>query len=95
MIGTRRVSFIIYLTEPDEGWTAEDGGMLELYPLTEARRTRLPTLPPTPAHAHPARPHNFPHTHTRLHPAATPPAEQHEGWRAGDGAHRVPPAPLE
>lgn len=31
VIGTRAVSFIVYLTDP--GWTAEDGGALELYPL--------------------------------------------------------------
>lgn len=31
----RRVSWIIYLTDPDEPWTAEDGGALELYPLVE------------------------------------------------------------
>ena len=35
VIGTRCVSFIIYLTDPDEPWTAEDGGALELYPLDE------------------------------------------------------------
>ena len=33
VIGTRRVSYIIYLTDPDEVWTEEDGGALELYPL--------------------------------------------------------------
>lgn len=32
VIGTRKVSFIIYLTSPDEEWTAEDGGALEIYP---------------------------------------------------------------
>jgi Rps23 Pro-64 3,4-dihydroxylase Tpa1-like proline 4-hydroxylase len=31
VIGTRAVSFIVYLTEP--GWSAEDGGALELYSL--------------------------------------------------------------
>jgi Rps23 Pro-64 3,4-dihydroxylase Tpa1-like proline 4-hydroxylase len=35
VIGTRAVSFIIYLTDPDDPWTAEDGGALELYPLVE------------------------------------------------------------
>ncbi|KAF6252117.1 Oxoglutarate and iron-dependent oxygenase degradation C-term-domain-containing protein [Scenedesmus sp. NREL 46B-D3] len=35
VIGTRAVSFIIYLTDPDEPWAAEDGGALELYPLVE------------------------------------------------------------
>lgn len=33
VIGTRRVSYIIYLTDPDEPWNPEDGGALELYPL--------------------------------------------------------------
>ncbi len=33
VIGTRRVSYIIYLSDPDEPWTAEDGGAVELYPL--------------------------------------------------------------
>ena len=34
VIGSRRVSFIVYLTDPDEPWdAAADGGALELYPL--------------------------------------------------------------
>ena len=33
VIGTRRVSYIIYLTDPDDEWTDNDGGALELYPL--------------------------------------------------------------
>ena len=33
VIGTRRVSFVIYLTDPDEAWEDEDGGALELFPL--------------------------------------------------------------
>eukprot|EP01039_Chlorochromonas_danica_P008261 gene8261-9110_t len=33
VIGTRRISFIIYLSDPDEEWKEEDGGALELYPL--------------------------------------------------------------
>jgi Rps23 Pro-64 3,4-dihydroxylase Tpa1-like proline 4-hydroxylase len=32
VIGTRCVSFIIYLPDADDTWTAEDGGALELYP---------------------------------------------------------------
>jgi hypothetical protein len=39
VIGTRAVSFIIYLTDPDDPWTAEDGGALELYPLVEGEWT--------------------------------------------------------
>jgi Rps23 Pro-64 3,4-dihydroxylase Tpa1-like proline 4-hydroxylase len=36
VIGSRRVSFIVYLTDPDEPWdAARDGGALELYPLVE------------------------------------------------------------
>lgn len=37
VIGDRRVSFIIYLTDPDEGWTEADGGQLELYPNMPGR----------------------------------------------------------
>lgn len=36
VIGTRRISYIIYLTDPDEPWTASDGGAVELYPLIES-----------------------------------------------------------
>ena len=35
VIGTRCISYIIYLTDPDEKWTAADGGALELYPVIE------------------------------------------------------------
>ena len=56
VIGTRRVSFIVYLT--DEGWESSDGGNLELYGSSvgtcsdgAARREPLPspsaTVPPT------------------------------------------------
>lgn len=38
VIGTRAISFIIYLTDPDDSWTAENGGALELYPLVEGKR---------------------------------------------------------
>jgi hypothetical protein len=31
---TRRVSYIIYLNDPEQPWTSEDGGALELYPLS-------------------------------------------------------------
>jgi Rps23 Pro-64 3,4-dihydroxylase Tpa1-like proline 4-hydroxylase len=33
VIGTRCVSYIVYLTDPDDPWTARDGGALELYPV--------------------------------------------------------------
>lgn len=35
VIGTRRVSYILYLTDPDDPWTREDGGALELYPVVQ------------------------------------------------------------
>lgn len=35
VIGTRCVSYIIYLTDPDEEWLDTDGGALELYPLEQ------------------------------------------------------------
>ena len=34
VINTRRISYIIYLTDPDTPWEARDGGALELYPLS-------------------------------------------------------------
>ena len=37
VIGTRRVSYIIYLTDPDDEWLKDDGGALELYPLDMVR----------------------------------------------------------
>eukprot|EP00939_MAST-03C_sp_MAST-3C-sp1_P004350 g4350.t1 len=50
VIGTRAVSFIVYLS--DEGWSAEDGGALELYgrdpatgdPLSEPAKKILPSF---------------------------------------------------
>ena len=36
VIGTRRVSYIIYFSEPTPKWDIKDGGLLELYPLAEA-----------------------------------------------------------
>ena len=48
VIGTRRVSYIIYLTDPDEGWAAEDGGSLELYPLTDTtQKSGMPAAAPS------------------------------------------------
>jgi Rps23 Pro-64 3,4-dihydroxylase Tpa1-like proline 4-hydroxylase len=35
VIANRRVSYIVYLNDPDEPWTQQDGGALELYPLAE------------------------------------------------------------
>ena len=36
VIGTRCVSYIIYLTDPDEPWEESDGGALELYDLEDS-----------------------------------------------------------
>ncbi len=36
VIGTRRISYIIYLTDPDEEWTKQDGGALELFRVDAA-----------------------------------------------------------
>jgi hypothetical protein len=43
VIGTRRVSYILYLTDPDIPWGAVDGGSLELYPVNPETRQPLPT----------------------------------------------------
>ena len=43
VIGTRAVSFIIYLTDPDTAWTPEMGGELELYP----HENNIPDAVPT------------------------------------------------
>jgi len=51
VIGTRCISFIMYITDPNTEWTATDGGGLELYPLDEtAPQTNgqgIPTSIPT------------------------------------------------
>lgn len=44
------VSFIIYLTDPDEPWTAADGGALEIYPLSEPGKLGAPAVQPVTAH---------------------------------------------
>eukprot|EP00983_Pelagomonas_calceolata_P133994 1162018-Pelagomonas_calceolata.AAC.6 len=44
----RRVSYIIYLTDPEDPWTPQDGGNLELYPLVEGtHHTPFATCPPS------------------------------------------------
>ena len=47
VIGTRRVSYIIYLTDPDDEWEERDGGALELYPLEKVKyhQSNPPLLP--------------------------------------------------
>ena len=49
VIGTRRVSYIVYLAEPDEGWAAPDGGALELYPLARLGVPGEPAVYPSAA----------------------------------------------
>ncbi|TIB38636.1 hypothetical protein E3P86_01525 [Wallemia ichthyophaga] len=44
VIGTRRISFILYLPLPEPAWEPQFGGALELYPLSSP-----PTNPTTPA----------------------------------------------
>ncbi|KAI0482321.1 Oxoglutarate and iron-dependent oxygenase degradation C-term-domain-containing protein [Xylariaceae sp. FL0804] len=47
VIGSRRVSYILYLTDPDVPWKAEWGGALRLFPVTE-RRGKAGELAKTP-----------------------------------------------
>ncbi|KAF5842957.1 Oxoglutarate and iron-dependent oxygenase degradation C-term-domain-containing protein [Dunaliella salina] len=49
VIGTRRVSYIIYLTDPEDPWTPQDGGNLELYPLVEGSH-HTPAVHPSVCH---------------------------------------------
>lgn len=47
VIGTRRVSYILYLTDPDKPWQASWGGALRLYPTQEktdsdGKKVRVP-----------------------------------------------------
>ncbi|ETW04707.1 hypothetical protein H310_03863 [Aphanomyces invadans] len=46
VIGTRCISYVIYLSDPDDEWTAADGGALELYPQT-VPSSGIPALVPT------------------------------------------------
>ena len=45
VISTRRVSYILYLTEPDEAWTEADGGALEIYGSAEGGVEGAPSVP--------------------------------------------------
>lgn len=45
VIGNRRVSFIIYLTDPDEEWGPANGGALELYGVERAGRPAGSVVP--------------------------------------------------
>jgi prolyl 3-hydroxylase /prolyl 3,4-dihydroxylase len=46
VINTRRISFIIYLTDPEDEWTPEDGGALELYPISKEKGIGFPETTP-------------------------------------------------
>ena len=52
VIGSRKVSYILYLTDPDDPWKPEWGGALRLYPTTEMGEAKIPaadagkTIPP-------------------------------------------------
>ncbi len=54
VIGTRKISYILYLTDPAKKWSDEDGGKLELYESTlreekvhdSSRSKRIPTVFP-------------------------------------------------
>jgi len=45
VIGTRCVSYIIYIPDPEEEWNVNDGGALELYPVDE--ESLIPLVEPT------------------------------------------------
>ena len=46
VIGTRSVSYILYLTHPDETWLESDGGGLELFPMTGDGEDAMPANDP-------------------------------------------------
>jgi Rps23 Pro-64 3,4-dihydroxylase Tpa1-like proline 4-hydroxylase len=47
VIGTRRASYILYLTEEEDGWQAADGGALELYPTVDGQPGTPDVIPTT------------------------------------------------
>jgi len=47
VIGTRKVSFILYLTDPEEDWAPEEGGGLELYPSAPGAPRGTPHVEPS------------------------------------------------
>lgn len=47
VIGTRKVSYILYLTDPDPLWTERDGGVLELYDSSSCLSTTATTTKTT------------------------------------------------
>ena len=64
VIGSRCVSYILYLSRPGKKWRPEMGGALELYPLAEGgvpeaapSRVPNPPYPPPPYPTPPTLPH--------------------------------------
>ena len=52
VIGSRRVSYILYLTDPDNPWQADWGGALRLYPTRSVKQVKGPKLKvPDPEHS--------------------------------------------
>ena len=47
VIGTRKVTFIYYLTDPDEEWASAEGGTLELYPVDPKAPRGTPAVCPS------------------------------------------------
>jgi Rps23 Pro-64 3,4-dihydroxylase Tpa1-like proline 4-hydroxylase/GGDEF domain-containing protein len=48
VIGSRRVSYILYLTDPDTPWQPEWGGALRLYPVQELKKDEQEEVAKTP-----------------------------------------------
>ncbi|CZT00410.1 related to component of NuA3 histone acetyltransferase complex [Rhynchosporium agropyri] len=48
VIGSRRISYILYLTDPDIPWNEEWGGALRLFPTTTHEDDGVKTITPTP-----------------------------------------------
>lgn len=48
VIGSRRVSYILYLMDPDMGWKAEWGGALRLFPTDTFEEDGIKTVTPSP-----------------------------------------------
>ncbi|CZT45665.1 related to component of NuA3 histone acetyltransferase complex [Rhynchosporium secalis] len=48
VIGSRRISYILYLTDPDTPWNEEWGGALRLFPTTTHEDDGVKTITPTP-----------------------------------------------
>ena len=44
VIGSRRVSYILYLTDPDNAWQADWGGALRLYPTRTIKQIKGPKI---------------------------------------------------